>query len=334
MISCIGTLTTINAEDAFISQFISVAAYRELPRSYSKVAKDQQALWDIDPEQSVKFIVYLRLITRRTKVGGILTSEVQRGCGLRHEAYLRLTWLAINDPTVFADNLSLFVDVGSPRDLVKLLEYDLSYNSWATRKLPWNTICDYIIRLLKSQESSDLMKKYLPHIRANSKCRTKDAKNSNLVAKFICSLLYKSKETKGVPETREAKISRYTRYRKLKASGTAHDWQKAISRRSYTSIDLDRVPRKALSLMRRSKVSTVLSLKLSRWLEGHPQSKQDAVVLVSPTMAVEQQLREALSQEVMKYVVVNTYISTKSAMNTMTAMTNMPVIFSPNFTTP
>jgi uncharacterized protein with von Willebrand factor type A (vWA) domain len=51
----------------------------------------------------------------------------------------------------------------------------------------------------------------------------------------------------------ETKQQKYAAYRRLKSSGTAHEWQKLISQQKFSEIDFNKVAGRALSLLTNSK---------------------------------------------------------------------------------
>ena len=133
----------------FVDNFAAIATFRE-PRSYEEAAKDMQLLWSQNPLQCLKLTVYIRLITRKSKVVTKHSTEVldtQRGQGLRNEGILRLLWVAVNHPEVFKANVPYFIAAGSWKDLFQMLSLDLQYHGWNGRKLDWNSdnIMEYCV---------------------------------------------------------------------------------------------------------------------------------------------------------------------------------------------
>jgi hypothetical protein len=82
----------------------------------------------------------------------------------------------------------------------------------------------------KSKSQIDLVKKYLPQIRANKKCSTEWAVKTNNLAKAFC------------------KWAGWTaqEYRKFKSNGKAHEFQKFISTGQYDKLDWNKISGKAL----------------------------------------------------------------------------------------
>lgn len=90
-----------STNDEFVNQFGVLGSYK-LPRSFSDISRDCSILWGIDPIKTMKFIFYLRIITRVVIFpNGTKTSTPQRGAGLRYESIMRLVWVAINHPKAF-----------------------------------------------------------------------------------------------------------------------------------------------------------------------------------------------------------------------------------------
>jgi hypothetical protein len=254
----------------FVDQFGKCSNYKA-PRTYDEVSKDMSTLWAIDEQKAFAFALYLRLITRTISlVNGAKTSTVQRGQGLKHEGIMRMIWIAVNHPNVFWKNAHLIVAVGSWKDIIMMLSYDLQYNGWDDRKLNWKQFGDMILAGLENPAQSNLLKKYLPQIKANSKCNTIEAQADNIIAKWICSLLFGSKESS----------YNYKKYRTLKTSGSAHEWQKLISSKNLVNINFSTIHGRALSLLVSSKFlkNNKLEEKYDKWLATQPLVKYTGFV--------------------------------------------------------
>lgn len=63
----------------------------------------------------------------------IKTSTTQRGQGLKYEGIMRMTWIALNAPETFWKNITLFIAVGSWKDIILMLSYDIQQNGWIRR---------------------------------------------------------------------------------------------------------------------------------------------------------------------------------------------------------
>lgn len=228
----------------FVDQFGKISEYRA-ERPFSTIEKDQERLWANNKLLTVAFTLYLRMITRVTDVFGSKTKEPQRGAEMRHEGIMRMIWLHTKAPKTFWNNVTLMIAVGSWKDVITMLQYDLVYNGWENRKLDWTKFGNLILAGLNDETQMNLVKKYLPQIKARSACKTVESQADNMIGKWICSLLYGSKS--------ENNGTAYKLYRKLKTSGTAHDWQKLISQGKHELIDFNAVHGRALNKMVRSK---------------------------------------------------------------------------------
>ena len=256
-------LTTTGSD--FVDQFGKITTYREC-RSYEEVDKDMKLLWSQDPKLALKLTFFIRTITRKTKLfNGNVTSSVQRGQGLKHEGILRMMWVALNHPTTFWNNLSLFISIGSWKDIITMLSYDLQYHGWENRVLDWDNFGKIILAGLENPETSNLVKKYLPQIKSRSKCNTVEAQADTIIAKWICSLIFGEK----------VHAVNYRKYRKLKTSGNAHTWQQLISQEKFLEINFDTIAGRALAQLVSSKFleHNGLEEKYEKWISSKPVAK-------------------------------------------------------------
>jgi hypothetical protein len=245
----------------FVDQFGKLGSMRE-PRPFEEIAKDMSILWAKNPEKAVKFLIYIRLITRTTMLyDGKKTVDVQRGAGLKHEGIMRMIWLYMYHPNAFWKNIYLFIAAGSWKDVFQMLSYDLEYNGWNGRQLDWEKLASLITAGLTSPDHSELIKKYLPQIKAKSKCTTLQSQADTLIGKWLASKLFFK--------------TNYKKYRKLKSSGTAHQWQKLISQRRFLEIDFDTVHGRALAQMVSGKFleNQGLEQKFDEWMASKPIAK-------------------------------------------------------------
>lgn len=244
----------------FVDQFGKLGTYKA-PRPFAEIAKDQELLWSQNKMMTVAFTLYIRMITRVTDIFGKKTSVAQKGAELKHEGIMRMIWLYTKDKKAFEKNITLYLAVGSWKDIITMLQYDLVYNDWKGRILDWNFLGNLILAGLNDKTQSELLKKYLPQIKANSQCKTVEAQADNRIAKWICSLIYGNKT-----DAQPAKT--YKMYRKLKSSGTAHEWQQLISQGKHNLIDFDKIHGRALNLLVRSKFlkNQGLSAKYEKWI--------------------------------------------------------------------
>lgn len=238
-----GALKYDTTLDTLVDQFGRVGSYRK-PRSFAEIEKDSELLWAEDKLNAVKFFHYLRTVSCKTQLlDGTKTEEPQKGAELKHESIMRMIWLSQKSPETFWKNIGLFVSLGSWHDIFTMLQTDLIFNGWEKRKLDWKKFGDLILTALNNSTTVDLVKKYLPQIKAKSACRSVESQANCLVAKWICSLLFGSKESS----------YNYKLYRKLKSSGTAHDWQQLISKRKFTEIDFSKIHGRALAKLVKGK---------------------------------------------------------------------------------
>ena len=211
---------------ALIDQFSHAGT--AMGRPIEIVFKEQAELWAENPEGAMRFPFYLRLVTRKVKVSeNEKTDAVQKGAGLRDEAFKRILWVAYNQPEAFKRNAWLLPVVGSWKDLWTLMLLDMENQN----RLDKGFIFSIMAAGLDDASQCDLIRKYMPAIKSNEKCKTERAKTLNVLAKGFASFLGLS--------TKE--------YRKMKASGTAHDFQKLICSRAYADIDWKTIPGRALT---------------------------------------------------------------------------------------
>lgn len=246
----------------------AAASYFKEPRSYEEVAKDMQILWNSDPKLCVKLAIYLRLITRKSKVvvnDKVEELDVQRGQGLRNEGIMRMLWLAINQSATFKVNLPLFIAAGSWKDIIQMLSLDLQYHGWENRKLDWNFLYLVLSAGLNNPDTTHLVRKYLPTIRTNKNCTTLESQADTLIGRWLARRLSPKLE----------KESAYKAYRKVKSEGVAHEWQKFISQQLYDSINFDRIAGRALALLVGSKFleNHGLTKKYTEWISSRPVAK-------------------------------------------------------------
>lgn len=244
--------------DDFVDQFSKLGTYKA-PRTFSEIASDCEILWASSPKFATLFAFYVRIIPRKVQLmTGDTTSAPQKGGELKHEGIMRMIWLHMKSPKTFWDNIGLFIAVGSWKDVITMLRYDLVHHGWNGRKLDWNKFGSLLLSGLSNSNSVDLIKKYLPQIRTKSVCTTVDAQANVMIAKWICSLVFGNKETS----------ANYKRYRLLKNSGGAHEWQQLISQGKHDLIDFNKIHGRALNLLVRSKYlfNQGLSDKYAAWV--------------------------------------------------------------------
>ena len=262
-----GALKYSTTGNAFVDNFAAASYFKE-PRSYEEVAKDMQILWNLDSVLCMKLAIYLRLITRKSKIVTKDKSEeldVQRGQGLKNEGIMRMLWLAINQPATFKVNLPLFIAAGSWKDIIQMLSLDLQYHGWKERKLDWNFLYLTLLAGLNNPETTNLVRKYLPTIKTNKKCITLESQADTLIGRWLARKFSPKLE----------KESAYKAYRKIKSEGIAHEWQQLISQQLYNSLNFDHIAGRALALLVGSKFleNHNLTKKYIDWISSKPIAK-------------------------------------------------------------
>ncbi len=260
-----GALKYTTTGHEFVDQFAKTGLYKQ-PRSYADISSDMSKLWALSPLMTVAFTLFLRMITRVVSFfDGNKTASVQRGSGLKHEGIVRAVWIAVNHPETFWKNIELFISVGSWKDVFQMLSYDLQYNGWEGKQLHWDKFGKVILAGLENPKTTNLVKKYLPQIKTNSKCKTLEAQADNVIAKWICANIFGPKESS----------HNYKQYRMLKVSGTAHTWQQLISKKKLLEIDFNTVHGRALAQLVSGKflANNKLEEAYTKWIESKPIAK-------------------------------------------------------------
>lgn len=240
-----GALKYSTSGDPFVDQFNMLGTYRT-PRPFNEIEKDCEILWAENKLMCVKFIYFIRMISRIAQYpDGRKTAIAQKGGELKHEGIMRMIWLQMKDPKIYWNTVGLVPTVGSWHDIFAMLQYDLVYNGWENRCLDWNKYASLILSALNNENTVNLVKKYLPQIKAKSVCKTVEAQADTIIAKWIASYVFGKKDPK-IHAT-------YKLYRQMKSSGTAHEWQQLISKQQYEKIDFEKIHGRALHLLARTK---------------------------------------------------------------------------------
>lgn len=267
-----GALKYSTTNNVFVDQFANASRYLA-ERPFADISRDMEILANTDLTLAVKFALYLRIVNRQVSfLDGSKTEKVQKGQGLKHEAIKRFMWLAINKPETFWKNIELFISAGSWKDIFQMLRYDLMANGWDNRKLNWPAFGKLILAGLENSNTSELVKKYLPAIKARSACTTPLTQANALIGKWLVSLLYGPKP--------ESDWSSNRQYHKMKAGGKAHEWQKLISQGKHTLVDFNTVHGRALSKMVSGKYlkNNNLEAKYQAFIESQPIAKYTGFV--------------------------------------------------------
>jgi len=255
-----GAVTNVTTGSAIVDQFGKAGNYRG--RSLAEVFTDQAKLWAENPEAALRFPFYLRMITRKVKVNGEnVTDNVQNGQGARDESFKRFLWIAKEHPEVFYANCWAIPVVGSWKDVWTLMVYDAMNGTEAIQR---EAMFELIANGLLSETHIDLVKKYMPRIESEKKCKTVERQLKNQLAKEFAKFMQMS----------------YKEYNKTKSSGNGHDFQKLICSRQFDKLNWNHIPGRALNLLVTSKFLSNHGLKdaYTKWILSKPVAKYTGYV--------------------------------------------------------
>lgn len=247
-----GAIAYTTTFSALVDQFGVSGNY--MNRSYDDVCKDMESLWsNEDKNSALRFVFYLRMITRNVNINNKKTEKVQKGLGLKDEFIKRLLWLANNEHETFLKNLWIVPLVGSWKDLFVLMHYDLILG---VNCLNRKEIYALIASCLKNNAQTDLIKKYIPRVESMKKCKTDWAKNTNRFAKELANFLGMTRLD----------------YNHMKSKGNAHTFQKIICNGDYTKLVWDCIPGKALRLLINGNFiqNHKLEDSIKQWIDSKP----------------------------------------------------------------
>ena len=250
-----GAVTNVTTGSALVDQFGKAGNFRG--RTLAEVFADQATIWAGNPEAALRFPFYLRMVTRKVKVNADNeTDKVQNGQGARDESFKRLLWIAQEQKDAFYKNIWALPLVGSWKDLWTLMYYDIKDN---IKCLNQKALFEVIAQGLLCDTHVDLIKKYMPRIKSQSKCKTEWTTITNDLAKAFANQM-------GIT---------YKEYNKMKSSGRAHDFQKLICSRNYKDLNWNHIPGRALNLLVTSKFLSNHNLKdnYTQWIMAQPVAK-------------------------------------------------------------
>lgn len=236
----------ITTGNLFLDDFAKLSLYKA-PRDLDDIFATMDKLWAHDPLRTLQMTVFLRLITRKTVLFTGQKLSTQRGQGLKHEFIGRILWLACKQSKTFENNLEYFIVAGSWKDMFDLMRYDLMYNGKQHPMLNWPYMLAFIKAGLADESQTNLVKKYLPQIKCASQCKTLQQQANSVIGRRIARILF------GNPKDEKEKAFIYREYRKIKTSGTAHEWQKKIAQGDFIHINWDTVAGRALQRLVNSK---------------------------------------------------------------------------------
>ena len=250
-----GATTRISTNSVIVDQFGKAGNFRG--RTIGEVFAEQAQIWNENPLAALRFPFYLRMVTRKVKINASNeTDKVQNGQGARDESFKRLLWIAQEQPKAFYENIWALPLVGSWKDIWTLMFYDIKENINCLDK---KSMFEIIAQGMLCDTHIDLIKKYMPRIKSQSKCKTEWTTITNDLAKAFATQM-------GIT---------YKEYNKLKASGMAHEFQKLICSRNYKDLKWNHIPGRALNLLVTSKFLTNHDLKddYVLWILKQPVAK-------------------------------------------------------------
>jgi hypothetical protein len=257
-----GSAKFTTSGNPFVDDFALFSNYLQ-PRTYGEISMTMQLLWSINPKYCFQQALYCRLVSRTCILATGEKVYNQKGAGLKSEAIWRFMWIALNHPKAFWKNLHLIIAAGSFNDIIELMSLDLQYNRYEGRKLDMAALIKVLVVGLKNPTTSELVKKYMPTIRPKSRCRTVESQAHRIIAVELAKALFPNN------------YNFEELYRKLKATGTAHEWQRLISQGKQKDIDFDTIPGRALRLLANSKslANWDLQDKYLSWISSKPVAK-------------------------------------------------------------
>ncbi len=248
-----GALSHATTGAALVDYFAKAATYRK--RSLEAVFADMGMIWAESPLIALRMVLYLRLISRKTR-GLFASTQVQRGQGNRDEARKCLHWLAKYQSAHLYANLWLLPIVGAWKDL---------WHADLIEVLDREKVYALIREGLNDDYNRALIAKYLPKIRSRAQVYNPRHSQLNDFAYGLCRFLGWTQRE----------------YRQFKASGTAHAFQQTMSANLWDKLDFARISGKALFQLvnRRGKDGKTtlerhdLESRFQTWLQSQPVAK-------------------------------------------------------------
>lgn len=278
-----GAMSLTSTGNEFVDDFGKLSTYLTAGKKDSKghvkswgreivnIFKTMSLLASIDLVKAVLLMCYIRIITRTTKLLG--KEYNAKGQGLRKEYLGRLMWLAANHKDLFQKNLRVFIALGSWQDIFDLMELEVQYGE---KVLNWKFLAVFILQELSNPEQSELIKKYMPTIKSISNCKTEHNKCCNVIAKRLAQYWF----NQGKTMDKNTRVKCYNEYRKLKASGKAHLWQRQISQGDFNKINFNTIGGRALNLLAKTKFlkNHGLENKFKKFIMSKPVAKYTGFV--------------------------------------------------------
>ena len=106
-----GAVSNISTGSTLADQFGKAGSY--IGRDINEVIAEQSQLHNsVGAETALRFIFYLRLVSRKVHVLGQTTENVQKGQGQRDESFKRFLYYAVHHPELFYNNIWMFIPTG------------------------------------------------------------------------------------------------------------------------------------------------------------------------------------------------------------------------------
>lgn len=243
-----GAITPISSGSKLIDQFGKVASLRN--RSYEEVYKDMSEIWDENPTLALKFIFYLRMITRVVELPNAdKTEKVQKGQGCRDEAFKRLIWLFDNHRDIFYRNIHMLPIIGSWKDLWVLMVMMYDKGVGVNRQVFYALMAT----AMGVDSQIDLIKKFMPRIKTKSNLKSPRSMTLDGFAREFAKFLGMTPR----------------QYNKFKSDGKAHEFQRIICSRKFDEINWSMIPGIALGNLTKNDFVTRHNLVDSflNWIE-------------------------------------------------------------------
>lgn len=220
-----GALSHDSTGKACLNYFAKCGTYRG--RDQSLVNQGLSAAWEDSPLLTLRCLFYLRMVSRTiVKSKEVNYERNQAGQGQRDEFYKGILFLHNNHPEALYANLWAIPLVGRWSDLWA----DLLINV-----LDRQQVYELVKQQMDNEYQAPLIAKWLPQIRARSKCKTDRKKNRVAWAKGLCKYLGWT----------------FQQYRKYKANPEfhAHITQRVMCAQDWDQINFSEIPGKQLFLM-------------------------------------------------------------------------------------
>lgn len=249
-----GAVSHSTTGTALLDYFSNAGSYRD--RNLGEVYADISRIWDESPKITLQLLFYLRMITRRVE-GSFSTEKVQKGQGAKDEFRKAITWLINYKADIFYKNMWLIPLVGCWKDLWHQDLIDVIDNQ---------KVYQLISQGLQDSYNRELIAKYIPTIRSKRNTKSPRRRRTNRFARGLCKYL-------GWTEKQ---------YRKFKASGKAHDFQRKMVNNQWSGLNFNQIPGKALTQLatnhgKKDNLTTLerhgLEKSYIKWIKSKPVAK-------------------------------------------------------------